>query len=690
MRRKLGIAVVVLAGLAGLSPAVVPPAVSQEGTTPPALVSLTATGTGVESYPAFAPSRRRFGVRTSADTGPITVTATTASPTDELTIAGLPTASGHGRVLRGLKPGEEITVRLVNTDGERIYSLVYLPPSFPEIPITTRQAGIAPGFLYLGFFVGAPFNIVMDNFGVPVYVNRRTQPPFDFKPQPGGRYTFLERSGAQTSTGRDIFEAVVLNSAMREVRRFRTRPPLANTDNHDVLLLPGGNRILLAYEPVVHDGVVREDSVIQEVDAGGHEVLRWSSWGDIPLADNLSGNLVEYAHINSVFVDTDGNLIASLRGVSALVKINRETGELMWTLGGRSSDFAMDDPLGGFCGQHHAQRLPNGHILLFDNGADCAPGGADRGVSRAAEYAVDEVNHTAELVWSHSQGLYGFATGSVQRFDNGNTLIGWGTAAVITEVDETGQILFETAPRAAGGTTPAVSYRAHRAPFPDGIPPRVVLATPPGGTTYLQGQPVRANYFCTDEGGSSVAGCDGSVRSGAFLDTSTPGVHTLTVTATDGAGNTKVLSRDYTVRANQPDVAVRLEPGGRLVGNNVYNRNGEGQTRIGRVRAGGQATFTVQVENDGVDDDTFLIHGSDHDANFAVRYYDGDRDVTTAVKDGSYRLRGMHPHTRHRLQVEVTARAGAASGADIDVYVVAKSLGRPASRDSGRLVTRLH
>lgn len=180
------------------------------------------------------------------------------------------------------------------------------------------------------------------------------------------------------------------------------------------------------------------------------------------------------------------------------------------------------------------------------------------------------------------------------------------------------------------------------------------------------------------------------MRSGAFLDTSTPGVHTLTVTATDGAGNTKVLSRDYTVRANQPDVAVRLEPGGRLVGNNVYNRNGEGQTRIGRVRAGGQATFTVQVENDGVDDDTFLIHGSDHDANFAVRYYDGDRDVTTAVKDGSYRLRGMHPHTRHRLQVEVTARAGAASGADIDVYVVAKSLGRPASRDSGRLVTRLH
>ena len=211
MRRKLGIAVVVLAGLAGLSPAVVPPAVSQEGTTPPALVSLTATGTGVESYPAFAPSRRRFGVRTSADTGPITVTATTASPTDELTIAGLPTASGHGRVLRGLKPGEEITVRVVNTDGERIYSLVYLPPSFPEIPITTRQAGIAPGFLYLGFFVGTPFNIVMDNFGVPVYVNRRTQPPFDFKPQPGGRYTFLERSGAQTSTGRDIFEAVVLN-----------------------------------------------------------------------------------------------------------------------------------------------------------------------------------------------------------------------------------------------------------------------------------------------------------------------------------------------------------------------------------------------------------------------------------------------------------------------------------------------
>ena len=66
IRRKLVIAVAVLAGLAGLSPTGTPPAVSQEGATLPALVSLTATGTGVETYPAFAPSRRRFGVRTTA------------------------------------------------------------------------------------------------------------------------------------------------------------------------------------------------------------------------------------------------------------------------------------------------------------------------------------------------------------------------------------------------------------------------------------------------------------------------------------------------------------------------------------------------------------------------------------------------------------------------------------------------
>jgi hypothetical protein len=681
---------VVVLGLSAFVPIAAAPSVSGQegGGGPPVLADLTVTGEGVTTYPAFGPNVRRFGMRTTADTHGFTVTATTATPTDQLTINGQPATSGRGRTFRNLKPGEMVTVRVANGGGERAYDVVFLPPSFPLFNLTAHQAGIAPGMLFMGFFTGAAYNLVIDNNGVPVFVNRRTQASFDFKPQPGGRYSYLERSGQQTSTGRDIFDAVILNSAMQEIRRRRTAPPLTNTDNHEVLLLPGGHRILMAYEPVEHDGVVREDTVVQEVDAAGNVVLQWTTWGHIPLSDNLSGNLVEYAHGNSVWVDdTDGNLIISLRGVSTIVKVNRHSGRVMWRFGGRRSNFDIDDPLGGPCGQHTASRLPNGNLLVFDNGVDCAPDGHDRSSSRVAEYSLDEANRTAELVWSRDLGIFGFATGSAQRLANGNTLVAWGTAGTISELNADGDVLWETTPRTPGGAVSA-SYRVQRAPFPDAIVPRVVFTSPANGATILQGQNVRAAYTCVDEGGSSIATCEGSVANGVLLDTDTPGEHTIEVTATDGAGNTRTLERTYEVVPNQPDLMVRREPAGRLVGNNVYNRNGAGQTRNANVRDGGEAVFTVIAENDGTSVDDFVLHGSPHDDRFRVRYFDGDRDVTAAVKAGSYRIRGLAPHARHRIQVRVTGRLVASSGDDIDVFVQARSVADPARRDTVKMAVQ--
>ncbi len=686
--RRIAVAVT-LATIAGvlIAPTAPPEVAAQEGGAPPVLADLTVTGTGVTTYPSFGPTRARFAVRTAEATDGLTITAITADPGDVLTIGGQGATSGSGRTVRGLRPGEAVTVRVSNAFGERTYDLVHLPPDFPVIPVTTRQPGISPGYLYLGFFSGPPFNVVVDNFGVPVYVNRERAATYDFKRQPNGRYTFLQFTEDETSTGRTVFDAVILNPAMEVIGRRRTLPPLTNTDNHDVLLLPGGRRILLSYEPVVHDGVVREDSVIQEV-RNGEVVLEWSSWGDVPLSDNLSGNLVEYAHINSVWVDDDNNLIGSLRGVSALVKINRRTGRLMWTLGGRSSDFEMDDPLGGFCGQHHAQRLENGNILLFDNGADCAPDATDRGVSRAAEYAVDEENMTAELVWSHTQGIYGFATGSVQRMANGNTLIGWGTSGFISEVDEAGEVLFQTRPRVTEGGPNALSYRAHRAPFPDHIRPRVAFTTPVSGASFLQGQEVRAGYRCFDEGGSSLSTCDGSVASGALLDTSTPGRHRITVDATDGAGNTTQAVRTYEVAANQPDLSVGRTPTGWFVGDDVYSYFGDDQTLAAAMGPTGRVGFSVGAENDGAEPDALLIEGSDPDDEFTVRYFDGSRDVTAAVRAATYRLPPLPPGGRHPLRIVVAARPAAPRNARIDVYLMASSVTNPDRRDMIKVAVR--
>ena len=78
---------------------------------------------------------------------------------------------------------------------------------------------------------------------------------------------------------------------------------------------------------------------------------------------------VGYAHGNSIDMAADGNLILSCRHLDAVVKINSQTGNIIWRLGGRKSDFVfLDDPLGGPSHQHCARMLANGNLLMFDNG----------------------------------------------------------------------------------------------------------------------------------------------------------------------------------------------------------------------------------------------------------------------------------------------------------------------------------
>lgn len=53
----------------------------------------------------------------------------------------------------------------------------------------------------------------------------------------------------------------------------------------------------------------------------------------------------------------DGNILMSVRNISTVVMIDRKTGNVYWKLGA--------PPLSG---QHAPYVLPNGHVLLFDNG----------------------------------------------------------------------------------------------------------------------------------------------------------------------------------------------------------------------------------------------------------------------------------------------------------------------------------
>ena len=76
--------------------------------------------------------------------------------------------------------------------------------------------------------------------------------------------------------------------------------------------------------------------------------------------------------------------------------------------------------------------------------------------------------------------------------------------------------------------------------------PVVRINKPVNGAKYKLGEPVDADYHCTD-GGSGVEACVGSITNGSSIDTSSIGTKTFQVTANDKAGNTTSAAHSYSV-----------------------------------------------------------------------------------------------------------------------------------------------
>lgn len=93
---------------------------------------------------------------------------------------------------------------------------------------------------------------------------------------------------------------------------------------------------------------------------------------------------------------------------------------------------------------------------------------------------------------------------------------------------------------------------------PDTTAPTIDLRSPIDGTQVSRGAQVIVRFSCTDEGGSGLATCAGSVPDGASLDTSRLGEVSVTVTASDNAGNdTSATAAVTVVDRTAPSVDLR-------------------------------------------------------------------------------------------------------------------------------------
>ncbi len=212
--------------------------------------------------------------------------------------------------------------------------------------------------------------------------------------------------------------------------------------HHNILLTPQNTIIVMGKEVHEYNGRMVEFDTILEYDKNGNLIQEYSLWNNLnylkqfhpPLELDKSksffipeehkkntsiwGGNYDYYHLNyvSVIPETEfkdkhsafkpGNWLISFRHGSMLYILDKDTKEVQWYALQPSFENEIQ-------GQHSPQMLPNGNILIFDNGRY-------RKWSRII--SINPVN--MQIDWEYkSPDFFTLSQGHIQILPNGNLLI---------------------------------------------------------------------------------------------------------------------------------------------------------------------------------------------------------------------------------------------------------------------------
>lgn len=371
-----------------------------------------------------------------------------------------------------LNNGQDIVIRSgSNSENSTTYTIHYLPNDLPKTNLISKN-NPTEGYTFINLFElssqgtrNYSYIAILDNDAFPVFYKKLPyQAVINFM-------CFVTEDGQKrySYNVNEIGKIIVMNEHFEEIKQLNLLPHNGHgnypTDNHDLIYLSDNHYILPSY-------VVREDVnmtayggsasvdlvefVFQEI-INNQVVFEWntadhpellSATDPIYYSQYATATKVDYFHFNSIAIDpNDQNFVVSARHTNQIYKINRTTGAIMWRFGGSNDDFNL---VGNqiISHPHHATILPNGNLLLFDNGVTKTPK-----QSRIAEFELDETNTTANLVFEYNDaGRYFDIMGSAQKLSNGNYFIGWGgnitsqsnaNKSDITEINSSGNIVLD-------------------------------------------------------------------------------------------------------------------------------------------------------------------------------------------------------------------------------------------------------
>ena len=223
-----------------------------------------------------------------------------------------------------------------------------LPPDFPLLKLDSlnnpwdgniflaNKPTISNSYSYGSYL------IIADDSGNIIKYKKFDSPQSNFRVLPNGELV-TSQNGSH----------IILDTTLAPIDTFKCGNGYT-ADPHDFLLLPNGHAILFATDlqqvdmsQIVAGGnpnAIVIGAVVQELDDSKNVVFQWRSFDYIPITDSyedLTKPFIQYVHGNALAIDNDGNILFSLRFCSSIVKINRQTGDVMWIMGGKENQFTF-------------------------------------------------------------------------------------------------------------------------------------------------------------------------------------------------------------------------------------------------------------------------------------------------------------------------------------------------------------
>jgi hypothetical protein len=369
---------------------------------------------------------------------------------------------------------------------------------------------LTPGYIFLGNFYNVNYPPMIGQSG-PLILDNRLQPVW-FKPVPQqdvasnlnlqtyqGKPALSWWQGTITQTGETLTgKDVVVNQHYQKIATLKGRNGWVPTvqemiirgDDAWVTVNKNLPMDLSKYGGAYNGAMI--DSAVQEYNLKTGKLLyTWDALKHIPLSDSqaslpTNGFPWDTYHINSIQLLGNGNMLVSMRDTWAAYLVNIKSGRILWTLGGRHSNFKFGHGA-AFSWQHDVRVYPGGTLLsMFDDHCCQETGGgtyvSPTAPSRGLVLKLNTSKRTATFVskYSHGSDYDAQYMGSLEPLPGGHELVGWGSEQNFTEYTADGHMILD-----AALPFPDISYRAAVEPWV-GLP----LYPPTGAARHRGGRTV--------------------------------------------------------------------------------------------------------------------------------------------------------------------------------------------------------